>query len=111
MRIEQVRDCITELMEERGWNKYRLSQNCKINDSTIYNIFVDEKLPSLTTLQAICDGCKITLADFFKDDEKSGITLVDRDYELVNISRKLDDVAHMRLVTYAQGLLDQYKNN
>ena len=109
MRIEQVRDRITELMSERGWSKYRLSKECKINDSTIYNIFVADKIPSLTTIQSICDGCNITLGQFFRDDEKE--TLVPRDTEIVKVCKKLDDVAYLRVVTYAQGMLDQYKSN
>ena len=41
MRIEKVRERINELMKERGWSKYRLATECKINESTIYALFDD----------------------------------------------------------------------
>lgn len=57
------------LLEERGWSRYRLSKECGLSEETLTNIFKRGTSPSLPTLQAICDGFKITLSQFFAENE------------------------------------------
>ena len=59
---------IRQLMAERGWTIYRLAQESKLSQTTISNIFKRNNQPSLPTVNAICDACGITLAQFFTDD-------------------------------------------
>ena len=56
---------IRQLMAERGWTIYRLAQESKLSQTTISNIFKRNNQPSLPTVNAICDACGITLAQFF----------------------------------------------
>ena len=57
------------ILEKYGWTKYKFSQESEIAESTLSNIFHRGTVPTIATLQAICDTMHITLAEFFADDE------------------------------------------
>ena len=57
------------LMTERGWSEYRLAKQCGLSESTIANVFRRNTIPSISTLEAICNGFGITLAQFFSDGD------------------------------------------
>lgn len=56
---------LRQLLNERGWTEYRLAKNCGLSESTIANIYRRNTVPSLATLEAICKGFGITMAQFF----------------------------------------------
>ena len=56
---------IKELMNERGWSEYRLAIESNLSQSTVANIFNRNTTPSVSTLEAICSGFGITMAQFF----------------------------------------------
>ena len=62
---------IRQLMAERGWTIYRLAQESGLSQTTISNIFKRNNQPSLPTVNAICDACGITLAQFFTENDRS----------------------------------------
>lgn len=51
------------------WTIYRLAQESKLSQTTISNIFKRNNQPSLPTVNAICDACGITLAQFFTEND------------------------------------------
>lgn len=55
------------LLDERGWSEYRLAKNCGLSESTIANIFKRNTVPSISTLETICNGFGITLSQFFAE--------------------------------------------
>lgn len=59
---------INQLRLDRNWSVYRLSVESGLPQSTITNMFNRETLPSIITLQALCDGFGITMSDFFTED-------------------------------------------
>ena len=65
---------LQQLLRERGWTEYKLSKECGLAQSTIGNIFRRNTAPSLITLEAICKGFGITLAQFFADGEMVELT-------------------------------------
>jgi transcriptional regulator with XRE-family HTH domain len=60
---------LRQLLQERGWTEYRLSKECGLAQSTIGNIFRRNTVPSIATLETICKGFGITMAQFFAEDE------------------------------------------
>lgn len=58
-----------QLLEERGWTEYKLSKECGLAQSTIGNIFRRNTVPSIATLETICDGFGITMSQFFAEGE------------------------------------------
>ena len=60
---------LRQLLDERGWTEYRLSKKCGLSQSTLANIFRRNTVPSISTLEAICDGFGITMSQFFTDGD------------------------------------------
>lgn len=60
---------ITALMNDRGWSAYRLAQRSGLSNAALSNLFHRGTLPSIPTLEAICTGLGLTLAEFFATDE------------------------------------------
>ena len=60
---------IDALMEERNWSEYRLSQESGLSTSTIANIHRRNTVPSITTLESICEAFGITMSQFFAETQ------------------------------------------
>ena len=71
---------IRQLMAERGWTIYRLAQESGLSQTTISNIFKRNNQPSLPTVNAICDACGITLAQFFTENDMDSLPLYYSEY-------------------------------
>lgn len=69
-----VHERLKQLMDARGWTEYRLAKECGLSESTIANIFRRNTMPSITTLEALCQGFGITLSQFFAEEELMEIT-------------------------------------
>lgn len=86
---------INRMRLERGWTVYRLSVESDVPQSTLINMFNRETQPSIVTLEAICKGFGITLAEFFTETEEDGqetvskAELTDLFYGLPKESQKL----------------------
>ena len=78
--MNPTNDRIRQLMDERGWTEYRLAKESKLSQSTIANLFKRNTIPSVATLEAICSGFGITLAQFFS--EGNIVELTDEQMEL-----------------------------
>ena len=59
---------IRNLMDERGWSLYRLSMESGVPQSTLSNMFLRNNLPTLPTLELICEGLSVSLPQFFTED-------------------------------------------
>ena len=67
---------INRMRLERGWSVYRLSVEADLPQSTLINMFNRETQPSIATLEALCKGFGITLAEFFaENEEEQGVVL------------------------------------
>ena len=69
-----VLERLRTLFDERGWTEYRLAKECGLSESTIANIFRRNSVPSITTLESICNGFGITLSQFFADGDMVELT-------------------------------------
>ena len=58
---------LRQLLDERGWTEYRLSKECGLAQSTIGNIYRRNTIPSLETIETICKGFGISVAQFFAE--------------------------------------------
>lgn len=65
---------LQQLMDERGWSMYKLSRESGLSESTIRNLFKRNTTPSIETLDIICKGFGITLAQFFAEGEMVEMT-------------------------------------
>ena len=71
---------IETLRLERGWTVYRLAELSGLTDKCIYNWYLRNTVPTLETLQKVCDAFGITLSQFFSEGN-----LVDVDDELKGV--------------------------
>ncbi len=60
---------LRQFMEQKGWTEYRLAKEAGLSQSTIANIFHRQTLPSIPTLQTLCQAFGITLSQFFAEGE------------------------------------------
>ena len=56
-------------MKLRGWSEYRLAKESDLSQSTIANIFRRDTIPSIPTLECICNAFGLTLSQFFADSD------------------------------------------
>lgn len=68
-------DRIESLCEKKQISRYRLSQKSGLAQSSISNLLNRKSLPTIPTLERICEGLDVTLAQFFAgEDETPNLT-------------------------------------
>lgn len=53
---------------ERGWSEYRLAKETGLAPSTIANIYHRDTIPTIPTLEILCNAFGITLSQFFSEN-------------------------------------------
>lgn len=76
-------------MEQRNWSEYRLVKESGLPPSTISNIFHRNTLPTIPTLEALCNTFGLTLSQFFADGPV--VDLTPEQYDLLQIWAKLTE--------------------
>ena len=72
--VMDTKQRIRALMDERQWSEYRLAIASGLSQSTVANIFNRNTTPSVSTLEAICRGFGITMAQFFAQGDMVELT-------------------------------------
>lgn len=98
---------IKELLNFNHWSLYKLAKASNLSYSSISNLFNRNTCPSISTLEKICDGFEIGLAEFFDfDDNPLRNNLISEDeQELINSYNELSTKDKELLQTYLRGLL------
>ena len=73
-------------MEREKLTGYELAKRCGISHSTISTIFRKNRQPSITTLQRICKGLNISMAEFFYEGD--GSNSVDKKFNALSKKSK-----------------------
>ena len=79
---------IDDLLSEREWTDYKLAKESGLATSTIANFRRRETVPSISTLENICNAFGITLSQFFNDREET-VQLTKDQQKLFNKSGKV----------------------
>ena len=79
---------LIQIMEREDLTAYELAKKCEISPSTITTMFRREKLPSIPTLQKICKGLDISMAEFFYEDDGRE-TFEKKYHKLTNKSKEI----------------------
>ena len=103
MRDTDVIQHIKNLCTERHWSYYRLAQEAGIPYSTISNMIHRTNIPTIPTLQKMCDGFGITLSDFFLD-EVSEVHLTQPQQEVLELYGRLSVEERKLFLAYGKGL-------
>lgn len=68
MEIEIINKRIAQLCKTRGVSYYRLAKDSNLSESVLFAIRKGKNLPSLDTLEKICNSLNITISDFFNNE-------------------------------------------
>lgn len=85
---------IDELCKKRGINHYRLAKNAEIPLSSLNSMFHRNTMPTVATLEKLCDAMEITLFDFFSYTKQQNGNLVS-DYTATITIPNDPDILHM----------------
>ena len=98
MRTEDyIADNIIALCKKRDMSKYRLSQ------SSIGKIIAKESLPTMPTVEKICDALGVTMAQFFAGMDVP-VSLSESQQEVLNIWNNLDEKEQNVVIQMLRGL-------
>lgn len=94
---------IQELCAERGWTYYRLAKASGITYSTLSTMINKHNMPSLLTLQKLCNGFGISITDFFEPD-RSRTGLTDEQTQCLILFTSLSHEDKQLALSYLKGL-------
>lgn len=63
-----VLERITQLRESRQWSEYELSKRSGVAQSTISSLYRNNNLPTLMTLEAICNAFDMSVEQFLSPE-------------------------------------------
>ena len=98
---------INELLELRNWTMYRLAKEADIPYSSLNSLFQKNNQPTLSTLEKICAGFRISLSDFFAEGTKSytpTVDYTDEDMQLIISVHELSKKDRQLLFNFAEML-------
>lgn len=103
LKEEYIAQRIKELCEKKDLTMYALSKKTGISQSSLSNIMNRGSIPTFLTLGKICDGLKITLAQFFAEGEdRLDLTLEQK--KVLDIWDTLSDREKNAVAIYVKGI-------
>lgn len=100
-----MRDILVKIMKYRNarhWSEYRLAEESGVPQSTISAWYSKGAMPSLPSLQKICDAFDITMSELFAVDGEP-VVLTETQKELLERWNRLDkekQQAFLRLIEH-----------
>jgi transcriptional regulator with XRE-family HTH domain len=70
--VDEVKDILTTInkyREERGWTEYQLAERSGLPQSTISSWYRKNMVPTVPSLEKICNAFGITLSQLFAEGE------------------------------------------
>lgn len=99
-----ILDKITELREERHWSEYQLAEKSGLTQSTISSWYRKGILPSIPSLEKICDAFGLSLSQFFIEEESQAIVPSPNQAKLLAYAAKLAPDQYDALLKFLQTL-------
>lgn len=95
---------ITTLRLSRNWSEYQLAERSGLSQSTISSWYHKNLIPSIPSLERICDAFGITLSQFFLENNAEPVLLTPEQVELINASNKLTHEQFSALLNFIKTL-------
>lgn len=86
-----VLEKITKYRLERNWTEYQLAEKSGLPQSTISSWYRKHQIPTIPSLEKICDAFNITLAQFFSDENLEIIQVTKKQSDLIHEWNKLEE--------------------
>ena len=97
-------DRIEQLCEKKHISRYRLAQKSGIAQSSISTLLNRKSVPTIQTLEKICEGLDMTLAQFFAGDDKLP-DLTEEQKSLLEEWNAMDEQQRQLVKAYMQGIV------
>ena len=95
---------ITELRIERNWTEYELAERSELTQSTISSWYRKNLIPSIPSLERICNACGITLSQFFLESECFSEQLSKEQVEILKSWNRLTKEQQRKLTDFLNSL-------
>ena len=97
-------DRIEQLCEQKQMSRYRLAQKSGISQSSISTLLNRQSVPTIQTLEKICKGLDMTLAQFFSEDDELP-NLTDEQKRLLTTWNAMNKQEKALVEAYMQGIV------
>lgn len=94
---------ITYYRKQKNWSEYQLAERAGLTQSTISSWYRRNLVPSIPSLEKICNAFGITLSQFFSTEDNS-FALTDTQKELLKEAGHLTDVQQLALIEFFKTL-------
>lgn len=99
-----ILDKITQLRLERDWTEYQLAERSGLTQSTISSWYRKNMLPTIPSLERICDAFGITLSQFFLEEDENKVSITDQQRRLLEYAARLDPDQYSTLLNFLKTL-------
>ena len=93
--MKNILEIITACREQRGWSEYQLAERAGLPQSTISSWYQKNMMPTILSLEKICDAFGITLSQLFAGND-APVTLTESQKQLLDrwtrLSKEQQDV-------------------
>lgn len=98
-----VLERVTYYRLQKNWSEYQLAENSGLTQSTISSWYRKNMIPSIPSLDKLCNAFGISLSQFFSTD-KENFSLTDLQRELLVESNRLTVKQQNALIKFIQTL-------
>ena len=95
---------ITEMRIERGWTEYELAERSDLTQSTVSSWYRKNLIPSIPSLEHICDAFGITLSQFFLETDCFSDQITEEQSEILKRWNKLTKEQQKKLADFLDSL-------
>ncbi len=81
---------ISELMKKQGLTRYQLAKLSGLSQSTIANMYQRNTIPSVATIETICQVFDISLPQFFAQEDDQFFPMNEKQREVMDLYLLLD---------------------
>lgn len=89
--------------KEKGWSDYELAKRAGMSSNILHNWEIRKSVPSLNTLDALCDALGINIVSLFLDDtELTALTKEQR--EIINLWNTLSSEQKRNVISLIKSM-------
>lgn len=96
---------IKDLCEKKNMSQYELAKRAGMTQSSVSTLLNKGNVPRITTLEKVCKGFGITLAQFFTEDEKYP-NLSEEQLKVLNTWQKLSVKEKVAIEKIVSSIID-----
>lgn len=96
---------ITEMRLEKGWTEYELAERSELTQSTISSWYRKNLIPSIPSLEHICNAFGVSLSQFFLENDCFSEKLTQEQIEILKRWSRLTKDQQKKLAEFLDSIL------